>query len=107
MPRFEIEENGKRYQVEAPDAQSAIGAIGEFRATPQQRITGAFEAAQPVRQVERLVEPREGLLTSRNRFGDVGLSKRDQRHWQRVLHGRRHQTGRNPGDGSRHRARCH
>ena len=41
---------------------------------PDQRIAGAFEAAQPVRQVDKLVEPREGLLTSRNRLGDIGPS---------------------------------
>jgi hypothetical protein len=53
---------------------SALGAIDEFSTTPQQRIGGAFETAQPVRQIDRLVEPREGLLTSRNRFGDIGPS---------------------------------
>ena len=50
----------------------------EFRAkigltVPDQRIAGAFEAAQPVRQVEKLVEPRSGLVTSRNRLGDVSF----------------------------------
>ena len=54
-----------------------VGPWEKYRAPARdvasERIAGAFEAAQPVRQVDKLVEPNRGLLTSRNRFGDVSF----------------------------------
>ena len=72
MPKFQIEANGKRYEIEAPDAQTAAQAA-KGALTPNQRIAGAFDASQSVHQSDGLVEPRSGLLTDRNRFGEVSL----------------------------------
>jgi hypothetical protein len=41
MPTFELEANGKRFQVEAPDIQSAVRALGLPSTQPQQPPSGA------------------------------------------------------------------
>lgn len=72
MPRFQIEANGKRYEVEAPDMQTAAAAT-QGVLSPSQRIQGAFDAAQPVQQVDKLSEPFTGgiLPISRDRLGGL------------------------------------
>jgi hypothetical protein len=61
-----------RYLAEEGTTPEAIRGAPLHAPAPD-RISGAFEAAQPVRQVDKLVEPRRGLLTSRNRLGDVSF----------------------------------
>lgn len=50
MPKFQIEANGKTYEVEAPDMQTAVAATKGVL-TPGQRVEGALDAAQSVQQL--------------------------------------------------------
>ncbi len=45
MPRFEVEVNGQRYEVEAPDQQSAVSAISQMNA-PQQAVAPIVQEPQ-------------------------------------------------------------
>lgn len=74
MPKFEVEANGKRYEIEAPDANAAMDAFSRFAGPTDASVPDQAVPEQPVSPniAERLGQSTYSALTGASQGATMG-----------------------------------